>query len=295
MPAITLTVCVHGDRSPLARLLDHSVGCFDELLVVHDGPDFEDVAQLVQEHGGNFFIRPRAYSQEPHFPFAFAHARHDWILRLDSDEFPSAELRAWVKRFREGPEPSENISAYQCIWPAWNGRKPITRRWPNKRTFLFHRNRVQCIGVYEQGIMPEHDCSRVPFVLHHEPPLRSHSPRSVFRKSRTAQGRTNAVEALTRTPLDLPRWRYNSEAWPPAWEKIRRHPIRTGLYRLIIWPLRQATAMMLAGDWPRPAVFLHSGVFHAVTCLEFWRYKRRIARTHLAASNKGSRSEPNSS
>jgi hypothetical protein len=45
----------------------------------------------------------------------------------------------------------------------------------------------------------------------------------------------------------------------------------TGLWRLFVWPIRHALAMLLAGDLPRPSVFMHSGVFHATLCLEFWR------------------------
>ena len=293
MPAVTLSVCVHGDRAPLARLLEHCSGCFDELVVVHDGPDLENVQSLVHLHGGKFFVRPRAFSQEPHFPFAFGQASHDWILRLDSDEYPSAELRQWLIEFRRATEPAEAVSAFQCIWPAWSGTRPLTRRWPNKRTFLFHKGRVRCIGLYEQGIMPDSECVQVALILNHEPPMRSHSPRSILRKARTSRGRRNAVEALIHSPLDVPTWRYTSETWPPIWEKIRRHPVRTGLYRLTVWPLRHAAAMMLAGEWPRPSVFLHSGLFHALTCFEFWRHQRRAAQMQLpsagAAASKDER------
>lgn len=105
MPKLTLLVCLHGDRSFLERLLRESTGCYDELLVIHDGTDFDQIETVTQAHGGRFFERPRAFSQEPHFPFAFGQARHDWILKLDSDEFPSNELRAWLIDFRSAPEP----------------------------------------------------------------------------------------------------------------------------------------------------------------------------------------------
>src|SRR5215510_4248961 len=109
MPKTSLIVCIYGDRQPLQRLLERSEGCYDELLVVHDGPDFEDVRSLVEKYGGRFRERPRAFSQEPHFPFAFGQASNDWILRLDSDEFPSTELREWLVRFRHAPEPPTDV------------------------------------------------------------------------------------------------------------------------------------------------------------------------------------------
>src|SRR5437588_4577131 len=140
MPKISLIVCVHGDREPLARLLARSGDCYDELLVVHDGPDFEDVRSLVAQYGGRFIERPRAYSQEPHIPFAIGEATHNWILRFDSDEYPSPELRQWLVQFRESAEVDRTISGYGWICPAWDGRKAITKHWPNTFVRLFDRN-----------------------------------------------------------------------------------------------------------------------------------------------------------
>src|SRR5215213_8363655 len=125
MPKLTLLVVLHGDRVPLERLIRESRGRFDELLVIHDGPDTEDVRSVVLGEGGRFFERPRTYSQEPHFPFGFEHASHDWILRLDSDEYPSAEMKAWLEDFRKSDEPPDDVASFQCIWPAWDGTKAI--------------------------------------------------------------------------------------------------------------------------------------------------------------------------
>src|SRR4051794_15334321 len=100
MPKVSLIICTCGDRLPLTRLLEHTSGCYDELLVIHDGPDFEDVRTLVAQYGGRFIERPRAFSQEPHCPFAFEQASYDWILRFDTDEYPSRELKDWIVEFR---------------------------------------------------------------------------------------------------------------------------------------------------------------------------------------------------
>lgn len=276
MPKISLIICVYGDRAPLERLLSKGDGCYDELLIIHDGPDFEDVRNLVEKHGGRFIERQRAFSQEPHFPFAFGEAKHDWILRLDSDEFPSLELREWIKNFRQGPEPSRDTSGYQCIWPVWNGHKAITRGWPNKRTFLFHRQRIRWIGVFEQGAISDNRLVRIPLTLCHEPKGKSHGFENIFGKQRTGQGRTNTANALLGSPLDHPRWRYDSARWPEDWQHVKDHPIITGLYRLFVWPPRQAVAMLLAGDLPRPSIFAHAGVFHATLCFEYWKQRRAL-------------------
>src|SRR6059036_1005511 len=116
MPALSLVVCVHHERELLQRLFDHARGFYDDLVVVHDGPDAVNVRQVVEAAGGRFFERPRAYQQEPHWPFAWKQAAHDWILRLDADEFPSQEMKVWLQNFRAGPEPVDAISGFTCIW-----------------------------------------------------------------------------------------------------------------------------------------------------------------------------------
>jgi hypothetical protein len=280
MPKISLVICTHGDRAPLSRLLEHSVGCFDELLVIHDGPDFEDVRSLIKKYGGRFIERPRAFSQEPHVPFAFGEASHDWILRFDSDEYPSSELRDWIRKFRKLEDVDARSAGYQWICPAWNGRKRISMNWPFKFLRLFDRNKVRMVGLCEHG--PEADKGYVsptlPFRFWHEPASPSHGLRNIFGKERTRQVRKNLVYALFGSPLDHPRWRYEREEWPLGWQEVKDRPIMTGLWRLLVWPPRQALAMMLAGDLPRPSVFCHAGIFHATVCLEYWRQKRQRKR-----------------
>jgi len=276
MPKVTIVVCVYGDRKPLKRLLDQSGGCYDELLVIHDGADFEDVRGLVERDGGSFVERPRAFSQEPHLPFAFGEASHDWILRFDSDEFPSRELKNWLVRFREGPEPADHTSGYYCIWPAWNGRRVISKHWPGKRLFLFHRNRVRLIGLCENGPQPDTPPTKLNLILEHQPAGQSHGLRNIFGKRRTEQARINIAKALLGSPRQHPTWRYDGERWLAGWQQVKEHPILTGIWRITVWPARQALAMLLAGDLPRPSVFCHAGVFHATICFEFWRQRQKL-------------------
>jgi len=277
MPQITLLVCTYGDREPLGRLLEQSRDCYDELIVVHDGPDFEDVRGLVLQHCGLFIERPRAFSQEPHIPFAIGEASNDWILRFDSDEYPSNELRDWLIDFRKAPDVESKIAGYRWICPAWNGRKRITMNWPYKFLRLFNRNKVTVIGVCENGPEPEpgYIAPRVPLRFWHEPTTPSLGLWNIFRKERTRQARRNIARALLGSPEDHPRWRYESDEWPIGWKEVKKHPILTGLWRLFVWPPRQALAMILVGDVPRPSVFAHAGIFHASVCFQYWRMKRR--------------------
>src|SRR5437016_6180409 len=105
MPSLSLVVCLHQQRDYLQRLLHHCAGLYDDLVVVHDGPDSSGIQAIVEASGGHYFERSRAFQQEPHWPFAWQQAAYDWILRLDADEFPSEPLKLWLRKFRAGPEP----------------------------------------------------------------------------------------------------------------------------------------------------------------------------------------------
>jgi len=41
MPAISLVVCLYKQRDLLERLLQHADGCYDDLVLIHDGPEDE--------------------------------------------------------------------------------------------------------------------------------------------------------------------------------------------------------------------------------------------------------------
>ena len=217
MPAICLVVCVSNQRDLLNRLLQEARGCYDELVVVHDGPESTNTSQtcgndantaqkplaidfgtlpkrfqlpaayhasedapklgsvheLVARYRGRFFQPPRVGSLEGQSPFAWSCATHDWILRLDADEFPSEEMKDWIARFRRGDDPEPSISGYTCIWPIWNGTRAITEHWPAGRIFLFNRRRVRFFGQVEQTPIPDGRYEALPLILHHQPRRRS--------------------------------------------------------------------------------------------------------------------------
>ena len=174
MPTLSLVVCVYGERDLLERLLRAATDCYDDLVVVHDGPvgGSPPIEELVTQLDGRFFVGPRSFQQEPHWPFAWAQAKHDWILRLDADEVPSIELKKWLHGFRNGPEPDVMVSGYTCVWPLWDGRQIITKRWPAGRIFLFHKERVRFFGMVEQVPVADGRWDIVPLILEHRPRAR---------------------------------------------------------------------------------------------------------------------------
>jgi hypothetical protein len=300
MPPVSLVVCVYKERDLLERLLQHAAGCYDDLVVVHDGAEdkadeaeragkpaainFSDlkadaplpagyrepesspragsIHELVKRYGGRYYEGPRAFQQEPHWPFAWWQARHDWILRLDADEFPSDELREWIQKFRQSPEPASEISGYTCIWPLWGGKKAVTHNWPAGRNFLFHRQRVRFFGMAEAVPIPDDKLLEVASILHHEPHRKSYGLRNILCRRQAYLWRRVISESLMGNPTDLPCWRWTEREWLPSWKQIRNRPLRTGFFRLLWFPLVQGKSMLRGGEWPRPSACLNPGLHH---------------------------------
>ena len=315
MPALSLVVCLRGEGDLLKRLLEQSVGCYDDLVVVHDGREQDrisgpsakcpaapddfgqgsrelesrsevlwklqesgDIAQLVIEHGGRYYEGPRCFQQEPHWPFAWAQAKSDWILRLDADELPSAELAEWLRAFRAAPqEKREEVSGYTCVWPLWNGTRAVTKNWPEGRIFLFHKRRVRFIGMVEEMPIPEGRFESLDFILRHEPRRKSYGLRSIFFRSQAYRWRQVIAQSLMEPPTHLPRWRWSSEQWPKHWENVRQHPIRYALSSLWRLPRLQLRTMLKRREFPRISACLNPGLHHFLLGLRVAMQKRCVA------------------
>jgi hypothetical protein len=281
MPTISLVVCVSNQRNLLKRLLQEAHGCHDELVVVHDGPDTTNVRTVVEEANGRFYERPLGNQQEPHWPFAWGQAVHDWILRLDADEFPSEEMKEWLQRFRQGPDPPESVSGYTCIWPIWNGIRAVTKHWPAGRIFLMNRQRVRFFGIAEQTPIPDGRFVALPLILNHRPPRRSHGLRNVLFRRQAYTWRNVIARGLLGKPTDLPCWRWDNPAWPERWEEVRRRPLRTAIARLVMDTLRT-----LRDQWKNERKILLSTAIngpinHMLFCFVYCQVRRLQKRKRL--------------
>jgi glycosyltransferase involved in cell wall biosynthesis len=278
MPAISLVVCVYKELDLLERLLRHVNGYYDDLVVVHDGPDESSIGPVVTAAGGRFFEHPRCGSLEGQSPFAWAQARYDWILRLDADEFPSDEMKEWLRHFRGAADPEITISGYTCIWPLWNGKKAVSKKLCTGRVFLFDRRRVRFFGMVEQGVVPDGRFEPVDMILHHQPRRKSYGLHNVLVRKQAYRWRAIIARSLLGKPTDLPCWRWESEAWPERWEEVRRHPLQTGFKRLVM-----ETLYNLRRQWraEKKLFFddaLNGPVHHAMIGLKFWQVRRQQLR-----------------
>ena len=279
MPSISLALCVHRQRDLLERLLREAQGCYDDLVVVHDGPDMEGVKALVEQSGGRFFERERAFQQESHWPFAWSCAKHDWILKVDADELPGTDMKLWLRQFRNATKPLDQVSAFTCIWPLWDGRKAVTTRWPCDRIFLFHRQRVSYFAMPEQVPIPETPCEALNLTMRHEPNRRSLGLRNVLFRRQAYAWRAVIAHSLLGKPTDLRCWRWSSDGWPAHWEQIRAHPFRTAMARLLMGTFRSVRDQWRIEGKIFPTAAINGGINHSLICFEYWRQRRNQKRS----------------
>lgn len=271
MPKISLVVCVYKERDLLERLLENVEGCYDDLVVVHDGqehsttlwqPGYPDprlaidwsmvpensnlpeyffghqteetpgsIRELVLSKGGRFYEHPRVGSLEGQSPFAWWAAKHDWLLRLDADEIPSDALKSWLKNFRQLHDIDLKISGFTCIWPPWDGERQISTNFPEWRPFLIHKRRTKYFGLTEQGPIPDFSWQTTGLILEHRPKRKSYGIGNLIFRRQAYLWRKSIALCLQGSPLALPRWRWQADEWPPYWSQIRRSPVLTGLNR----------------------------------------------------------------
>jgi hypothetical protein len=283
MPAISLVVCLYRERLFLERLLAGTEGCYSDLVVIHDGPEQisaeGSVEQLVANHGGRFFPRPRAFQQEAHWSFAWSQAKHDWILRLDADEVPSAGLQRWLQSFIAAPEPVGSVSGYTCIWPLWNGRKIVTTRWPAGRIFLFNKNRVRFFGMNEQTPIAEDRLEEVNEILEHRPRRKSYGFANLLWRRQASRWRNLIAVSLLGKPTDLACWRWEDPRWPLGWEQIRQRPFTTAIRRLLFWPVKSFGEYWRHEHKVIPAASLPAGIHYFLIALRHWRKRRGRAKS----------------
>ena len=314
MPAVSLVVCLYKERELLERLLEKASGCYDDLVVVHDGaedkpindskdpekqvaidfdtrrsddpfpPEYRKPAlppltggihELVKQHGGCYYEGPRAFQQEPHWSFAWWQAKHDWILRLDADEFPSEGMKIWLKKFWQSAEPPQEISGYTCIWPLWDGKRTVSRKLPANRIFLFHKQRVRFFGMVEQVPVADHRFDPIDLVLHHQPLRKSYGLQNLLVRKQAYRWRAVIARSLLGKPTDLPRWRWKNESWPEQWEQIRRGPLRTACSRFFLGTLRTLRDQWRNEQKFYPSAAISGPIHHTLICLEHWQLLRR--------------------
>lgn len=231
-------------------------------------PQPGSIHELVARYGGRFYEGPRCFQQEPHWPFAWWAAKHDWILRLDADEFPSRELREWIKIFRSQSNGASGPSGYTFIWPHWNGNSSLGNKWPDGRVCLFDRKQVRFLGLAEITPIPQIPYANLPLVVWHQPKRKSFGIRNIlFRRQCYSWRWIIARTIFEKAPGLLPRWKYDCPSWPVPFSVILQAP-GTHLYRSLFINWRSGLKAIIKNRlWSVLYCFYAAGWNHALICI----------------------------
>jgi FkbM family methyltransferase len=229
--------------------------------------------EFIEGVGGRIFEHPRVGSLEGQSPFAWWSAKHEWILRLDADEFPSPDLTSWLRQFRDLPEESAGGDAFTCIWPLWDGRRATTTRWPDGRLFLFDRRCARFVGLVEQTPVIEGRIVSLPLTLCHQPRRKSYGVRNILFRKQAGAWRRVLAASLLGSPLALPRWRWDTGEWPGGWTRVVEEPLVEGLYRMLKFPWVQWRALRTHGEKFSASTCLNPALHHFMLCMNVWQLR----------------------
>ena len=145
-PGISALLVVYNEEKIIKGCLESIKDVVDEILIVHDGPCSDKTIEICKKYTKNIFIRPRTKAVAMHLTFLFKKVKYEWVLKIDSDEILSKELRRNIRSLIKNPD----ADAYSFIWPLWDGKREVTKNWPTKMA-LYRISKISFFGF------PHHD------------------------------------------------------------------------------------------------------------------------------------------
>jgi glycosyltransferase involved in cell wall biosynthesis len=209
MPLLSACLVVHNEEAIVERCLRSLAGLDGEILVIHDGPCTDRTLDIARRYTRHVFVRPFVGHAEGHRVFAYQHARGEWLLAIDADEFLSPQMAAALPELMARSE----VSAYEFVWPLWDGRRPLTSGGP-LRLALMRRSAIELVGAIQNGPEVHGRVEARPEILHHQPTYNNFTWKTAMTKQRR-WARLHGHE-LTRPLSQFPMFNYSGPAhWPP--------------------------------------------------------------------------------
>jgi glycosyltransferase involved in cell wall biosynthesis len=222
--AISACLAVHNEEPVIERCLRSLEGVVDEIVLVHSGPCDDRTLEIAERYGCRVFEAEDGGHGEHNTPVAYVHARAEWLLNLDADEFLSPELRLELRRLAG----DRSVDGYAFLWKLWDGACYITERGPYKLV-MFRRAKTRMVGLIHSPERVEGRTVEVPLHLEHRPAYDNFSLRSIATKWR----RWAEIQAREYTSdlAGVPRFNYPGEL---RWSRRRR--IANRLAPLLVIP-----------------------------------------------------------
>ncbi len=185
--SISACLVVRDEADLIERCLGSLTGVVDEIVLVHDGPCHDATLQIAAKHGCRLFVRPAYGHCDHHLPFAYGHARGEWLLTIDADEFLSPELRSSLRSLVAATD----VDGYALLWRIWDGQRYTTEHGPFKPV-LSRRGALRMVGILHSKGEIDGVVRNVPLNLEHRPRsagFSRHLVRTVWRPRMRMQAR----------------------------------------------------------------------------------------------------------
>lgn len=218
MNKISACLIVHNEERYISRCLESLRGVVQEIIVVSDGPCQDQTLVIAESFGAKTFTQPYQGEAEIQRPFSYKLASNNWILQIDGDEFLSLELRDQLENLIA----DETVSAYQFIWPLWNGQKKVSRNWPYKLC-LFRKDKISFLGIPHFIPAVEGKVKKIKLILEHQPDYNNLSI-DVFRKKWRSWAKIQA-QCYLQDFKTINRYNWTSQDWPKKIKIRRQFPL----------------------------------------------------------------------
>ncbi len=164
MAKLSAVILAKNEEKRIRRCLE-AVRWADEIVVVDD-ESTDTTAAIARECGATVYVR-KMEIEGTHRNWAYAQARHPWILSVDADEVVTPELREQIKQTL-AVDPAENgftIPRRNFIGPHWiryGGWYPS----PQLKLFRKDKFRYEEVAVHPRAFMDD-PCGRLSADLLH--------------------------------------------------------------------------------------------------------------------------------
>lgn len=229
---ISACVVVYNEEKVIKRCLDSIKNVVDEIILVHDGPCKDKTLDIAKRYTNKIFIRPRVGMMEAHLVFAYNKTKHEWILRIDADEFLSKEAQKNIRKLVQ----AKDINGYALLWPLWDGKKYITRAWPHKLC-LFRKKKTSYLGFPHAIEEVEGKILNVDYELCHRPKYNNYSFK-IFKSKLLKWAKVQAIYNL-KDLKEIPKFNYKKKDYKVSAKLKRKFP------ELLLIPLAIATFFKL--------------------------------------------------
>ncbi len=235
---ISACLVVYNEEKCIKRCLDSIYDVVDEIIIVHDGQCTDKTLEICQKYTDKIFVCRHKGVAEYHWPFSYKKAKYDWILQIDADEYLSSDLKNNL-RFLVS---KSNVSAYEFLWPLWDGNKRITSKWPYKRC-LYKKNKMSFLGILHYVAKVKGATVKSDFILEHRPNYNNLTWE--YFKKKSLKRAENHAQTYLQDFNQIPKFNYYNNNWPLKIRLRKKFPLLLAPLEFLI----TFTKVLISGAW----------------------------------------------